>query len=93
MSEFHVEGLFPVSFQPNPFTVGQAVGDFAIGQPVELRKTNGSAAYRGTLESLAVHQPVSGKLAFVFSSEISAQVEPGDVIYSLPVEEGVDPPR
>ncbi|WP_280267579.1 hypothetical protein [Nocardia wallacei] len=89
MSEFHVEGLFPVSFQPNPFTVGQAVGDFAVGQPVELRKRDGTA-YRGTLESLDFHQPGPGRYALVFSTEISQRVEPGDVICSLPADEGAD---
>ncbi|WP_024801659.1 hypothetical protein [Nocardia sp. BMG51109] len=89
MSEFHVKSLLPASFQPNPFTIGRAVSDFSVGQPVELRKLEGTV-YRGTLESLDFHQSAPGKYALTFSAEISAQVKPGDVIYSLPVDEGID---
>lgn len=87
-----MESVFPVSFQPNPFTIGRPDGDLAIGQPVELRKKDGMRL-RGTVESLDVHQPASGRFALAFSSEISAQVEPGDVIYSLSGDEGVDSPQ
>ncbi|MFF0490674.1 hypothetical protein ACFYTQ_16780 [Nocardia sp. NPDC004068] len=81
MSEFHVEEIFPVSFRPTPFVVGRAVGDFAVGEHVELRKKDGTV-HRGTLEALDLHRPAAGKFSLVFSGEVSAWVEPGDVIYS-----------
>jgi hypothetical protein len=45
VSEFYVEDIFPVSFRPNPFVVGRAVGDFTVGQEVELQKKD--AAWLG----------------------------------------------
>lgn len=92
MSEFYVEEIFPVSFRPTPFVVGRAVGDFQVGQHITLRKKDGTT-YEGVLEALDFHQPAPDKYSLVFSPEVSAQVEPGDVIYSLPVEEGADSPR
>ncbi|MFD0366248.1 hypothetical protein ACFQZZ_32845 [Nocardia sp. GCM10030253] len=86
MSEFYVEAIFPVSFRPNPFVVGRAVGDFTVGQAVELRRKDGTI-YRGVLEALDFHRPAPDKLSLVFSAEVSSQVEPGDVIYSVPTEE------
>ncbi|MFQ6331608.1 hypothetical protein ACLMAL_36560 (plasmid) [Nocardia sp. CWNU-33] len=86
MSEFYVEDIFPVSFRPNPFVVGRAVGDFTVGQEVELQKKDGTT-YRGVLEALDFHQPAPDKFSLVFSAEVSSRVEPGDVIHSVPAEE------
>ncbi|WP_433661094.1 hypothetical protein ACQPW1_02120 [Nocardia sp. CA-128927] len=88
MSEFYVEEIFPVSFRPNPFVVGRAVGDFAVGQEIELRKKDGTT-YRGVLEALDFHRPGPEKFSLVFSAEVSSRVEPGDVIYSVPSGQNV----
>ncbi|MFX0573334.1 hypothetical protein [Nocardia nepalensis] len=84
VSEFYVEDIFPVRFRPNPFVVGRAaVGDFTIGQQVELHKTDGTT-YQGILEALDFHQSAPGKFSLVFSAEVSSRIEPGDVITTRP---------
>ncbi|QIS18545.1 hypothetical protein [Nocardia terpenica] len=88
MSEFYVDEIFPVSFRPTPFLVGRAIGDFVIGQHVELRKRDG-ASYQGVLESVDFHKSPSGQYSFVFSEGVSLRAEPGDVIYSIPADNGV----
>ncbi|MEU7141886.1 hypothetical protein ABZ942_20710 [Nocardia sp. NPDC046473] len=85
-SEFYVEAVFPVSFRATPFVVGRAVGDFTVGQEVELHKKDGSV-HRGVMEGLDFHRPGPDKFSLVFSAEVSTQVEPGDVIYSSPPEQ------
>ncbi len=88
MSEFYVEGILPVSFRPTPFVVGRAVGDFTVGEQVELHKKDGRT-FRGVLEALDFHQPKPGKFSLVFSTEVSSRIEPGDVVYSVPAEKGL----
>lgn len=82
MSEFHVVGVFSVSFRPRPLVIGKLIGDLDIGQRVELHKKNG-LNYYGVLESVEIHQSPSGERSLMFSDEISSHVEPEDVIYSL----------
>ena len=88
MSEFYVEDTFPVSFRPNPFVVGRAVGDFTIGQRVELHKKDGTT-YQGILEALDFHQSAPGKFSLVFSAEVSSRIEPGDVVATHEREHGI----
>ena len=83
MSEFHVKQLFPVSFRPVPFVVGDVTGDFTAGQAVELRKPDGSK-HRGVLEALDFHHHGT-TAAFVFSVDIASHIEPGDIVLSCPV--------
>ncbi|WP_216895626.1 hypothetical protein [Nocardia alni] len=89
MSEFRVREIFRISVLPNPYVAGQATGNFTIGQEVELRKEDGMK-YRGRLEALDFHHHSDDEIALMFSTELSAQIEPGDVIYSVSEEE---PPR
>ncbi|WP_040840620.1 hypothetical protein [Nocardia brevicatena] len=92
MSEFHAEEIFPVSSFPNPYVVGRVVGDFAVGQRVVLRKED-NTTYRGVLEGLEIHMKIPGKGSFMFSAGISQRIEPGDVVYDLPADQGGMSPR
>jgi hypothetical protein len=89
MSEFYVEDIFPVSFRPTPFLVGRVIGEFTVGQHVELRKKDG-ASYQGVLESMDFIRSPSGQYSLVFSEGVSTRAEPGDVIHSLPAGTAVD---
>ena len=81
MSEFHVAGVYPVSFMDKPFVVGLAAGEFAVGESVTLRKFDGTTVV-GRVESMHIHETESGMRSLVFSDEISRRVRPGDVIQS-----------
>ncbi|MFD6106258.1 hypothetical protein ACFWFQ_26755 [Nocardia salmonicida] len=82
MSEFRVTGIFPVSFRPDPFVVGHAVGDFDVGGAVELRRA-GEVVASGVLKAFEIYRSPRGKLSLTFSDEISQHVRVGDVIRSV----------
>ncbi|MGW5920874.1 hypothetical protein ACWFPY_17965 [Nocardia fluminea] len=79
MSEFRVTGIFPVSFRPEPFVVGHAIGDFEVGNAVELRRA-GEVIAHGVLRAFEFHRSPRGELSFTFSDEISQHVRLGDII-------------
>ncbi|MEV4206648.1 hypothetical protein [Nocardia salmonicida] len=82
MSEFRVTGIFPVSFRPDPFVVGHAIGNFDVGGAVELRRA-GEVIARGVLRAFEIHRSPRGELSFTFSDEISRHVRVDDVIHSI----------
>ncbi|MFD3595340.1 hypothetical protein ACFWU5_21665 [Nocardia sp. NPDC058640] len=81
MSEFRVTGVFPVSYKPNPFVTGYAIGDFRQGDHVELRRGDEVIAH-GTLQWIEFHRSSRGEYSFTFSDTISQLVQPGDVMHS-----------
>ncbi|WP_024803035.1 hypothetical protein [Nocardia sp. BMG51109] len=88
-SVIRVEGVYPLSVQENPFVVGRTVGDFHIGQRVQLC-TADHTTHSGTIDGFHIRQHDSNRHVFVFSDDISAHVQPGDIIRPLP--EGEVPP-
>lgn len=82
MSEFRVTGVFPVSFRPDPFVVGHAIGDFDVGGAVELRRA-GEVIAHGFLRAFEIHRSPKGESSLTFSDEISQHVRVGDVIRSM----------
>lgn len=82
MSEFRVTGIFPVSFRPDAFVVGRAIGNFEVGGAVELQRA-GKAIAHGVLRAFDIHRSPRGELSFTFSDEISQRVSVGDVIRSM----------
>ncbi|MEU4709311.1 hypothetical protein AB0G00_23030 [Nocardia salmonicida] len=81
MSEFRVTGVFPVSFRPDPFVVGHAIGDFDVGGAVELRRA-GEVIAHGFLRAFEIHRSPKGEFSLTFSDEISQHVRVDDVIHS-----------
>ncbi|MFC9874196.1 hypothetical protein [Nocardia salmonicida] len=75
-------GIFPVSFRPDPFVVGHAVGSFDVGGAVELRRA-GEVVASGVLEAFEIHRSPRGELSLTFSNEISEHVRIDDVIHSI----------
>ncbi|MGW0328828.1 hypothetical protein [Nocardia sp. NPDC003183] len=75
-------GIFPVSFRPDPFVVGHAIGNFDVGGAVELRRA-GKVIARGVLRAFEIRRSPRGELSFAFSDEISQHVSVGDVVRSM----------
>ncbi|WP_406276871.1 hypothetical protein OH799_06880 [Nocardia sp. NBC_00881] len=64
-----------------------AIEDLTVGRQVELHKKEGTTC-RGVLEALDFHPPAPVKASLVFT--MCRPIEPGDLIYLLPANEGPD---
>ncbi|MEV6658655.1 hypothetical protein [Nocardia fluminea] len=75
-------GIFPVSFRPDPFVVGRAIGNFEVGGAVELQRASKAIAH-GVHRAFDIHRSPRGERSFTFSDEISQRVSVGNVIRSM----------